>query len=498
MRDWNMSNSTWIGSLDIDQFITAQQTRELSNLQTGRNAQLKPLNQQQLGVTTQLSMYSQLNSLLQSLQSNMNQVTTSFNPTYNVSSSNSNIATAQIIDQSSAVAGTHSLTVSALAQASVVASANGYGSSSSALNMTNTLTIQVGTNTSFNVSINSTDTLQSIASSINTNAAANGQSVKASIITNNSGNYQLVISSTQTGASNSLTLSESGTGANALGVAYVSGGTNTGVEMSKAQNAAYTFDTVSMSSATNTNIPLLGMNVNLVGTTGTPVYLTIGSSDQTASITNSVQNMITSYNNVLDFIQQSQAIITSRSTNTSQSSGMPQDSALSSIQAALQNATSVGSSAYKLLMDIGVSVQHSTVKNVTLSDGSQVQYHQEGMLQLNTSTSAGLQTLSSAIQSNLSNVQSILGGTSGIAPTISKMINTSGTIWKALYDSVYGAVPKDSALLTNTNNQIKTIQDNETAQENAVKLKYAALKVTMSNLQNTSIFIGESITLMSK
>lgn len=493
-----MSSSTWIGSLNIDQFISTQKLREITGLQKSSSAQVSQLTQTLSGVNTQLSVYSQLNGYLSAFQSSLTQLQSAFTPTYSVASSNSSAISAQVANNATIAVGTHTVSVSALAQASSIAS-QAYASNSSPLNITNTLTLQVGTNASFQVNVSPTDTLQSVANNINSTAKTNNQSISASVISTGVGQYQLVISSTQTGVANALTLSETGTGGDALHIS--TGGGGTGAVLTTAQDAAFKFDNLDFTNASNSNISIMGMNISLSGliNVGTPASLTVSQSDSTANVTTAVQNVVSSYNQALSFIEQAQAVIAALPASIDSTAATPPDSTLSSIQTALQNSMGAGTSAYQLLNSIGVEVQHSSSKTTALQNGQQVTYKLTGLLEVNTDATKDLPTLSSSLTSNFAGVQSILtDSVNGIATTTAKLISQPGAVWKALYDGQTGSIPKDNLLVSSLQNQIDTINKKESDLEAQVSKKYADLSVSLSQLQNTSIFVAQTVAMWTK
>ena len=175
-----MTALSWIGSLPIQSWCEAMSLKEQTASEKGILSQISKLTLQQNSVNTQLSVYSQLNSMLQSFQTSVTQLTNSFSATFQVASSNSNIATAQISNSSSIASGSHALNVTKLAQGSSTASQE-YLSKTAALNMTNSLTMTVGTE-HITVNVGATDTLDSIAANINANAKATGLGVSASVV----------------------------------------------------------------------------------------------------------------------------------------------------------------------------------------------------------------------------------------------------------------------------------------------------------------------------
>lgn len=492
-----MTDLSWIGGLNVDDFCHTQMLKEQSQLQKQSTGQISQLTLRQTAVNTQISMYSQLSSLLQTFQNNLTQLTNSFSANYTVASSNSNTATAQLTSSTTASAGSHTITVSQLAQGSSTASSN-FNSINLVPPMTNTLTLGIG-GTNFNVNIGPSDTLTTIAASINSNAAVNGVALTASVVSTGTNQYRLVVSSNQTGLANAVTISETGTGTNALGISTGAGGT--GTVLLAAQDAKFKFDTLDFVSASNSNIPTVsGLNVNISAVNADPTYITVSATNQVANVTSAAQNLVSSYNQILTMIQQFQATITAPPTDAATVPVMSQDSTLASVQAALQNAMGVGTSAYQALTSIGIGVAHSTTQTITLPNSSrQLSYKLTGLLQINTDSTNGQPTLASSLATNFSNVQSVLtDSNTGIATNLSNLIKQPGAIWKALNDTSIGAIPKANKQLNQVTNDLLAANQKETDLETALIAKYANLEVSLTLLQNTSIYISQTVSMMTK
>ena len=171
----------------------------ITQLTTTAQLPITQLNTQITGYNSQLSDWQTLNTNLASLQT---AVTTLGNQSsYNVpSASSSNSAAATITTQIGATLGSHTLTVSQLAQAQEVVSTS-VSSGTTALGQSGSFTLNGKT-----VQINTSDALADVASKIN----AAGAGVNASVINVGTNDYRLIVNSTQTGAVNTIAAADSG------------------------------------------------------------------------------------------------------------------------------------------------------------------------------------------------------------------------------------------------------------------------------------------------
>jgi flagellar hook-associated protein 2 len=199
--------------------------------------------------------------------------------------------------QSTAISGTHQIEVNSLATTGtlytnpVAAGANTSFLSSG--QTTGDLQLQVGGvgGTTRNIAITqgSNDTLNTLASYINTQSIANGWGVTASVVSDSSGS-RLSLQSQNSGSTGALAITTNSN--TTLGFATPQGGAN----------ASITIDGVPFSSSTNTvSGAIQGVTLNLVSQSpGNPVQLTVGP-DQN-QITNAVNNFVSAYNTVVSTI----------------------------------------------------------------------------------------------------------------------------------------------------------------------------------------------------
>ncbi len=174
-------------------------TSIISQLTTTAQVPIKTLNTQITGYNSQLTDWQTLNTNLAALQNAVS--TLSSQATTNVpAASSSNPAAATITSQVGATLGSHSLSVTQLAQAQEVVSAS-QNSGTTALGLAGSFTLNGKT-----IQINSSDALQDVASKIN----AAGAGVTANVVNVGTNDYRLTLSSTQTGVVNSIAAADTG------------------------------------------------------------------------------------------------------------------------------------------------------------------------------------------------------------------------------------------------------------------------------------------------
>lgn len=202
-------------------------TSIISQLTATAQVPIKTLNTQITGYNAQVSDWQALNTNLAALQTAVSSLS-SLATTNVPNASSSNPAAATITSQVGAALGSHSLSISQLAQAQEVVSAS-QSSGTTALGLAGSFTVNGKT-----VQINSSDALGDVAGKIN----AAGAGVTANVVAVGTNDYRLTLSSTQTGTVNSIAAADTGgtvlsslgviqTGAGAVrqGVSYTQGGT---------------------------------------------------------------------------------------------------------------------------------------------------------------------------------------------------------------------------------------------------------------------------------
>ncbi|MBP3956831.1 flagellar filament capping protein FliD [Gemmata sp. G18] len=196
-----------------------------------------------------------------------------------------------------AVAGTYSLSVVSLAKAAQTSSA-GFADPNAQIKE-GTLTLQVGSGTATTVTVDSrNNTLQGLADSINTA----GGDLRASVVNDGTGvtPYRLLLTSAKTGSANAITVTNNlstGTGA-AIdpGATVVQAATDAQVKVGSGAGA------ITVTSATNqVNNLITGVSLNVLQADAAKTITVTVKADTDATV-KSVQDFVTSYNAVRDFI----------------------------------------------------------------------------------------------------------------------------------------------------------------------------------------------------
>ena len=175
----------------------------ISAIESFANQQLTALQNQGEGYANIQSAFSTLQSDLTTLQSASNQLSQSTNGAITaLTATPSDTDVLSATAGTAAVPGNYSLTVDSLAQANQVAS-QGFADPNVTLQQ-GTMTIQVGSNSPFTVTLNNqNNTLQGLVTAIN----SAGGNVQASIINDGSSTpYRLLLTSTSPGAANTISV----------------------------------------------------------------------------------------------------------------------------------------------------------------------------------------------------------------------------------------------------------------------------------------------------
>lgn len=382
-----------------------------------------------------------------------------------------NVLTASASD--AAVAGTYQVTVSTLAKAQQVRG-SAFTASSEVVG-TGTLTIQVGTNTAVNVTIDGTNnTLAGIAQAINDA----GTDVTAGVVNDGLGNYYLTLASKQTGTSNTISLTMAdddlvNNDAFGLSKLYNNPAGQSMFETQPGGNAALKVNGIDVVRASNTIDDLLeGVTLTLKATDPDPIEVKV--SRNVTSITSKITAFIDKYNAALTRLKDLQV-----SDPEGGVVGILQGDATARIlQARLQNflysPVSGVDSAVNTLSALGVSAD----KEGKLSLDSAVfavayEKDREGVVQFFTQTTAGSEGF--AVQ-----VDSFLDG---------YLQSTSGLL-SAKEDGLERSVE-------HIEDQIERIGLRLTKREEVLRRQFESLELLMGQFQNTSGTLSQQLDALS-
>jgi flagellar hook-associated protein 2 len=395
---------------------------------------------------------------------------TSLFSTYSAASSDPSVATATA--SSSAIPGTYSLSVSALATKDVMAS-QGVAATSTAVSSsgaTGTYDITVNGKTT-DVALNSSTgyTLADLSQAINNSGAG----VSASIINNGSSTdpYQLVLTSDNTGTNNDISVTDPTLAASSTATALTFSTTQA------AQNASLSYGGISITSQSNTvNNVIPGVTLNLASTGSTTV--TVGL--DTNAIDSAVNNFVSSYNSLLSDVSSQQTYNTSNK-STGPLGGNP---ALSSLVNSLYSF--MGSEAPGMTGSSGLPSTYGITEN---ADGS-------GQLQLNTTT------LNSMLTSNPQQVQQFFSALVNGSPTADGVSEKGGmTNFLDSYTNpangvIYFEQQQINSQLKNMNSQIASQTAMVQEQMGMYVKQFAALEQYVGEMKTTSAALASQIGQM--
>jgi len=218
---------------------------------------------------------------------------------------------------------------------------NTFSSPSTALGQTGMLSIQIGSGTATNISIDSSDTLDQVVTKIN----ASGARVNASTFFDGT-NYRLQVRGIDTGKDNAITFGE------ADGVSF--GLTEAANTVQKAQNSVVSIDGFDVERSTNQVVgAITGVTLALTAQTTSPVDVSI--SQDAHSLETKMQAVVSAYNQVMIKVNTAAGHGTTKAPNPVLASNSTLRSIMNRLSSTLQ--TVVGTGAHNTLGSIGLSLQ---------------------------------------------------------------------------------------------------------------------------------------------
>jgi len=361
--------------------------------------------------------------------------------------------------QTSAAAATHNIVVNSLATTGALYSAGIASPNASILPTEVTMgdiQLQIGgasgTTHDIQITAGSNDTLNTLASYINTQSSTNHWGVSASVVTDATGS-RLALYSQSTGSTGALSLSSSTFPNNTTTLTFAApvGGAN----------ATFNIDGVPFSSTSNTVTGAIpGVTLNLLSASpGTQVQLTVGI-DQ-SQITAAINNFVSSYNTVINDINTQFTV--NPVTNTEGPSGG--DPSLRTLQSSLLSDAAFAlpldsNSGYVNLESLGIN---------TNNDGT-----------LTVGLNAAGQSLNDIVASNPAAVQNFFQNSSstGFAQTLSADLS-------GLTDPTAGVLNVDLAQnkssIQSLSDNITNFQTQLTAEQIALTQRYSAVNASLQS-----------------
>jgi flagellar hook-associated protein 2 len=365
--------------------------------------------------------------------------------------SDSSVVTAS--SNGAAVVGTHKIVVTSLATTGTLyTNPIAAGANTSFLangQTTGNIQLQIGgaSGTPENIAITqgSNDTLNTLASYINTQSAANNWGVTASVVSGAAGS-QLALQSQSTGSSGALAVSSNTN--TSLTFATPEGGTN----------AALTVDGQPFISATDTVIGAIqGVTLNLLNASPSEtVQLTVA--QDTSQVGSAVNNFISAYNSLVSDINAQYAVDPTGATPTPP---LESDISLRSVQSSL-----LSDAAYSITGNGGV-VNLETLGINTANDGT-----------LSLGTSATGASLSQILATNPSAVQNFFQNASGTG-FANNFANDLNNLTSPTTGPLYADIAQNGAENEDLTNSITNLQTQLAAQTTALTTEYDNVNATL-------------------
>ncbi|HEY2405602.1 MAG TPA: flagellar filament capping protein FliD [Polyangiaceae bacterium] len=349
---------------------------------------MQALQTKQQNTQAAVSTLSNISTALSTLQTAVNALTTATGVGSNTATSSSSAIA--VSTTGAASPGAYSLSVTQLAQEQRTYS-NTFGSASTALNQSGSLTLQVGSGSTAVVNIDASDTLDQVASKIN----GAGLRVSASVFFDGN-QYRLQIRGLDTGKDNAVSIAQSG-------VSF--GFDDPKNTVQSAQNSIVQLDGFNVERSTNQVVGAIpGVTLALTAKTDSPVNIQVASDPH--GLETKLQAVVTAYNSIVSQIQASKGTLTTNPDGTTTSSGNPVlagDFALSSIRNRLSDTlgaqfstgqyTTLGSIGLALQRDGTLSLDTDKLETVLTNDPTSV----TKLLAGQTDGSGAMSALSSAI-----------------------------------------------------------------------------------------------------
>lgn len=419
-------------SSTVNQIVT-----NLQAVETPWKTQLTKLQQQDAVFST---MGTQLSSMLTSLQS-----LTDFTGvlTYKEGSSSNDSVLTLSSANSSAVAGSHNITVEQLAQTAAYAT----DKISSTDQITGSITIG---SQSFTYGSSDNATLSTLASAIN-NA---GIGVTASIVTDTVGTRLSIVSNTS-GSAGAVSITDNLVDASKSNAALGITSTVT------AQDAKVLVDGLEEYSSSNTVTNIIpGITMQLLATSTTAVQVQVV--NNTSAMESAIASFVTNYNAVMSTVNAQEG---------NDASGNPEplygSTVLSNIQQQLQSAMIKfgGSGGIQSLYDLGIKMNN------------------DGTLSLNADT------LDSALNASYASVVSFFQDTGGFGRSLASTLNNLGNVYSS---GVITLAEKENTSLE------KTLKDKITNQETLISSQKDVLTAELNKANETLQGIPDQLSYVNK
>jgi len=432
----------------------------LTKLMSVEQQPLVALQNKQTSYESTISSLGSLKSVLASLQTaaaamvpDTGTTATNKYASYKTSVADTSIATASA--SAAAATGTYSLTDIKLATAQQIQK-TGVTVPSGA----GTLSIQVGTGTTVDVSINAGSSLSNVVSAINASNAGVNASVVSSVVDGVTTDH-LFLTSNSTGAANTISITGKGTGWTDSDFNYSGTTTNSWTQTEgTGSDASLSINGIATTSASNTlTTAVSGLTINLVKAGATTVTVT---KDSTTNLTSVLNAFVTAYNSA----NTSMGSLGTYNATTKVAGALQGDATLRSaknqVTNLLFNTVAGGSSDIQRLTDIGISLA------------------KDGSLSLDTTK------LNKAITSDYSSVANLVAKVGdAYNTTLDNIVGTSG--------SLVTATKSYTSMVSDLKDRETELSDRLTQIEARYRKQFTALDNLVSSLNSTSSYLTQQL-----
>lgn len=372
--------------------------------------------------------------------------------------------------------GSYNVIVNQLSQGSRLESAAGTFTSASHVvtNSNGQLTFSAGSDKTFTIDVAAGTTLQQLRSLINNNG--NNFGLSANII-NLNGESKLVLDSSVSGAGNDLSISASSL---ELKVFDTSDSANQMTQTQSAQDASISIDGATVTSSTNDFTDVIqGTKISVLrvsdkdSTTGALTSNKVAIQTDTQGIQDKISSFVKAYNSLATTLtnlgKRSTIVAGQRQNDGGLLSGDTMVRAVSSYMFNAISAQNSNTGSLSTIFDIGVSIDNY------------------GKLSLNSTK------LSDVLSTNFDQVGTLIGGSSGLAATMSTYLKT--------YSATAGTLDQRTDQLNTSLRQVeKQRTDFNTSQisyEDALRKKYGAFDTLLVKLKSSTAALTAATTTSS-
>jgi flagellar hook-associated protein 2 len=375
-----------------------------------------------------------------------------------------------------AAAGSYQITIGALARAHQITQ----GGSITSAAADDRLHLRVGTGATIDVDVAAGDSLDTIASKINSTVDI---PVYASVV-----NSKLVVTSKTTGAANTISATSDGSLATDLGFTTTLA----------AQDASYTVDGNPKTSASNTvTDAIVGLTVTLKAQTavGAPVSVTVGApAPDTEKIQEKVQAFVDQYNSTVDFIRGklSEKKVRDPQTAAERAQGVLANDAglnqiLSSLRTMVADVTTGRPGDVDQLSEIGIST------GATTGSGSVNQDAVAGKLVLDAGKlSTMLATRFGDVKALFSNKTDVYG-TEGFSQRLDRILDPQVTASSGVLAQ---RISSQQSLIDSLKDSESALETRLAEREKRLRAQFTALETALAKIQSQNTYVSGQLAAL--